>query len=147
MRVSEHLVEIFHRGERVAVHARRTGLPGYSTLPEHMPEDHRAFLEGTLAKLLAQGEALGPEVAEFMGGLVSARAFPEQAYGSCQGVLSLARRYRPGHMAKVCGRLIRRKKVSYRALRDELKKEHKQSSSSGTALPSHEQVRGGAYFS
>lgn len=147
MRISEHLVEIFHRGERIAVHPRRTGMPGYSTLPEHMPEGHRIFLEGTLSKLLAQGKALGPAVAQFMDTLVAARAFPEQAYGSCQGVLSLARRYPAGRMAEACDRLIRRKKVGYRALHDELKKEYKQPAPSRPALPAHEQVRGGAYFS
>jgi hypothetical protein len=99
MRISEHLVEIFHRGERIAVHVHRTGMPGYSTLPEHMLEDLRAFLEGTLAKLLTQGEMLGPAVAQFMGDLVSARIFPKQTYGSCQGVLSLARRYPAGRLA------------------------------------------------
>jgi len=149
LRVSEHFVEVFHRGERVAAHPRRTGLPGYSTLPEHMPENHRAFLEGTLERLLDRGKVLGPSISRYMEELVASRTFPEQAYGACQGVLSLARRYSPAQVEAVCARLLRWNQIGYRFLRAELKKDHgalREPTRPVAPMPVHDQIRGPQYY-
>jgi transposase len=146
MRISQDLVEIFYRGERVALHPRRYGIPGYSTLPEHMPENHRAFLEGSLQSVLTRGQAIGPAVAAYMQGIVAARTYPEQAYGACQGVLSLARRYSVTQMETACERLTRWNRFGYRMLRDELKKDRPEPVPEAAPMPTHGQVRGSAYF-
>jgi transposase len=146
MRISEHLVEIFHRGEHVAVHPRRIGLPGYSTLPEHMPENHRAFLEGTLTRLLERGRSIGPRVTQYLEGIVAARTYPEQAYGACQGVLSLARRFSAERMAAACERLARQSRYGYRVLRNELNKNRKEPVPGVAPMPAHAQVRGSQYY-
>jgi hypothetical protein len=146
LRISQDLVEIFHRGERVALHPRRYGFPGYSTLPEHMPENHRAFLEGSLKGVLAQGQTMGPAVAAYLQGIVSGRTYPEQAYGACRGVLSLARRYSTVHLEAACERLTRRNRFGYRVLREELKKDRPEPVPAVGPMPAHEQVRGSAYY-
>lgn len=38
-------VELFHRGKRVAAHARVAGRGRHSTVPEHMPSTHRAYAD------------------------------------------------------------------------------------------------------
>lgn len=149
MRISEHFVEVFHRGERVAVHPRRTALPGYSTLPEHMPENHRAFLQGTLEQLLQRGKALGPSVSRYMEELVISRTFPEQAYGACRGVVSLSRRYSPAQIEAACARLLRWNRIGYRFLREELKKDHGvpgEPTRPVAPMPAHDLVRGSQYY-
>lgn len=146
MRISEDLVEILQRGGRVAVHPRRHGLPGYSTLAEHMPENHRQFLEGTLEGLLARGKAIGPAVVGYLEGIVAGRDFPEQAYGACQGVLSLARRHSTAQMEAACERLARRERYGYRVLREELSKDGKEPAPAMAPMPAHAQVRGSQYY-
>ena len=42
-RLTERTVEVFHRGQRVAAHARRYGGPRHGTLPDHMPSAHRLY--------------------------------------------------------------------------------------------------------
>jgi transposase len=146
MRISQDLVEIFHRGERVAVHPRRYGFPGYSTLPEHMPENHRAFLEGSLKGVLERSQAMGPAVAGYLQRIVVTRTYPEQAYAACRGVLSLTRRYSVVQMEAACERLTRWNRFGYRVLRDELKKDRPEPVPAVAPMPAHEQVRGSAYY-
>ena len=44
-RVTDALVEVLHRGERVACQARSARRDGFTTLDEHMPASHRAQKE------------------------------------------------------------------------------------------------------
>src|SRR5258708_11215859 len=39
-RLTERTVEVFHRGQRVAAHARRYGGPRHRTFPDHIPRAH-----------------------------------------------------------------------------------------------------------
>lgn len=52
VRATMGVVEILFRGTRVASHRRRFGRGEYSTLPEHMPESHRRYLEWSPARLI-----------------------------------------------------------------------------------------------
>lgn len=46
VRVTEHTIEIFYNHKRIASHCRLTGRPGqYSTITEHMPQNHQKYLE------------------------------------------------------------------------------------------------------
>src|SRR3546814_14186491 len=53
-------VEIFIRGDRIAVHMRGSGNGRHTTLPEHMPSSHRRFADWTLAKILTESGRVGP---------------------------------------------------------------------------------------
>src|ERR1700693_6006884 len=46
-RATARTIEIFHRGKRVAAHARRYAGPRHGTLPDHMPSAHRRYAEWT----------------------------------------------------------------------------------------------------
>ena len=47
IRATQKMIEIFHRGKRIAVHQRRYGTRRYATNPEHMPSSHRKYAEWT----------------------------------------------------------------------------------------------------
>ena len=48
VRITDQVVEIFFNHNRIASHRRRYGRKGqYSTVTEHMPEDHQKYLEWT----------------------------------------------------------------------------------------------------
>ena len=48
VRLSKELIEVYFNDSRIASHKRLTGRVGqYATLPEHMPDNHRLFLEHT----------------------------------------------------------------------------------------------------
>src|SRR5580693_1697407 len=44
-------VEIFHKGERIAVHIRASGNRKHTTVPEHMPSSHRRYAGWTVERI------------------------------------------------------------------------------------------------
>jgi transposase len=48
VRITARIIEIFHRGRRVAAHQRRYGGPKHSTDPEHMPSTARGKFVSSL---------------------------------------------------------------------------------------------------
>ena len=60
-RVTDALVEVLHRGQRVACHARSARRGGFTTLDEHMPAAHRAHKQWTPERLIHWGGEHRPE--------------------------------------------------------------------------------------
>ena len=58
-RATARTIEVFHRGKRVAAHARRYGGPRHGTLPEHMPSAHRRYAEWTPERMRARHATSG----------------------------------------------------------------------------------------
>ncbi|WP_341213772.1 hypothetical protein [uncultured Limimaricola sp.] len=104
VRVCGAVVEIFHRGQRVASHPRCPSRRSHVTVPEHMPSAHRHYAEWTPARVLAQAAKLGPSVAAFCEAVMSDRPHPEQGFRSCLGVLALAKSYEPARLDAACRR-------------------------------------------
>jgi len=52
------VVEIMHRGQRVASHARNSRLGGFTTIAAHMPAAHRAHMEWTPQRLIHWGQSI-----------------------------------------------------------------------------------------
>lgn len=153
IRATEWLVEIYHQGRQVAIHPR-SSLPGkYSTRSEHMPSNHRFVLDtssaahGTPERFLHWGEQVGPFTAQFIAAILASRRYPEQAYRSCLGVLSLSRKHDPKAMETATERLLNARLLSYRDLKSELEALDKAAVDPEQApLPTHENIRGETYY-
>ncbi len=104
VRVCGAVVEIFHKGQRVASHPRRPGRRAHVTVSEHMPSAHRRYAEWTPARVLAAAEKLGPSVTAFCEAVMADRPHPEQGFRTCLGVLALARSYEPARLDAACRR-------------------------------------------
>jgi transposase len=149
IKATERMVEIFHQGKQVAIHLRSAVQGRFSTRPEHMPSNHRFVLELASAWLLKQAEAVGPLTVQLITALLHARPYPEQAYRSCLGVLSLARKYPLPLMETACQRILEARLLSYRDLKGELEALVRSASASpeqSVALPAHENIRGKTYY-
>lgn len=92
-RLTARTVEIFIRGERIAVHMRGSGNGRHTTLPEHMPSSHRRFADWTLAKILTESGRIGPCAQLLCEKILEDRPHPEQGFRSCMGILSLEKRF------------------------------------------------------
>src|SRR4030067_90424 len=66
VRATVRTVEIFSKGERIASHVRDDTPSHYTTLAEHRPESHRAYLEWTPERLIRWAESAGPFTAEMV---------------------------------------------------------------------------------
>ena len=98
VRVCGSIVEVFHRGQRVASHSRRPGRRSHVTVPEHMPPAYRRYAEWMPARVLAQSAKLGPSVTAFCEAVMADRLHPEQGFRTCLGVLALARSHEPARL-------------------------------------------------
>lgn len=149
LRVTERLVEVFHKGAPVAVHPRSAAAGRFSTCAEHMPSHHRFVLELDAGWLLRQAEAVGPHTVQYVTALLQSRRFPEQAYRSCLGILSLTRKHDPARLETACQRTLAAHLLSYKDVKNELDALARISAPASaelTPLPAHEHVRGETYY-
>jgi len=120
-RICGAVIEIFHKGQRVASHPRCPGRRSHVTLSEHMPSSHRRHAEWTPARMLAAAEKLGPSVTAFCEAVMADRPHPEQGFRTCLGVLALARTYEPARLDAACRRGLSIRARSVASIRSILK--------------------------
>jgi transposase len=98
VRYSDKTVELFHKGVRVASHARSYVPNKHTTLPEHMPSNHRCYAEWNPARMLRMAGNIGPATVALFEAIMKAKAYPEQGFRSCLGVHALVEKYDPGRI-------------------------------------------------
>lgn len=103
-RMTARMIEIFHRGARVAVHERRYGGRRHGTDPEHMPSSHRRYAEWTPDRFRRWGASIGPATEGLITAILANRPHPEQGFRTCLGVLRLFRDLEPDRAEKVAAR-------------------------------------------
>jgi transposase len=75
-RLTTRTVEIFHKGERVAVHLRGTGRGRHTTVPDHMPSAHRRHAEWTIERIQRTAARIGPSTARLLSIILESRHTP-----------------------------------------------------------------------
>jgi len=153
VRLTATMVEILHRGTRVAAHRRRVGPSShgrYTTDPAHRPKSHQAHLEWTPARLIRWGGEIGPAVAAVVAHVLEHKPHPEQGYRSCLGLLALAKRYTPARLEAACARARVTGTRTYRSVKSILiagLDKHPIEEPLTLQLPAqHAHVRGAAYY-
>lgn len=150
VRLTVTTMEAFHKGERVAAHARSyvVGVP--TTLKEHMPPEHRRYAEWTPSRILAWAGKTGPSAAALAEKIMASKAFPEQGYRACMGIIRLGQRFGTARLEAACARALRYNAASFRSVKSiltlglDLKTEA--APAQQTTLPFHENIRGGDYY-
>jgi len=148
-RVTDALVELLHRGRRVACHARSARRGGFTTRDEHMPAAHRAHKQWTPERLMHWGGQIGPRTGEFVAVLLQRWRHPEHGYRSCLGLLNLAKRYGPQRLEAACAIALSLGAVQYRHVRDILasgRDRVQPAQNTEWVSPVHDNVRGAAYY-
>lgn len=121
VRITARTIEIFHKGQRVASHARTSGNRQHTTVREHMPANHRFRSDISPGVIRVQAARIGPNVETFVDVLMRNRRHPEQAYRACLGVLKLARGYGKTRLDAACERALEINAHSYSSLNSILK--------------------------
>src|SRR5271165_1365977 len=104
--ITAHTIEVFHRGKRVAAHARRYGGRRHGTDPEHMPSAHRRYADCTPERFQRWGRTVGPNTEGLIVAILANRPHPEQGFRTCLGVMWLLRGIDPTRAERVAGRAI-----------------------------------------
>ena len=91
MRLTGRTVEIFVKGERIAVHMRSSGNGKHTTAADHMPSSHRRYGDWTIGRIRRDAALIGPATVALCDLILEQRPHPEQGFRSCLGILRLAR--------------------------------------------------------
>lgn len=145
IRTTESLLAIFHQGKQVAVHPRSSLQGRFSTRPEHMPANHRFVRSIDSDWFRKQAVKIGPHTLAYVTALLKSRRYPQHAYRSCLGILTLARKHLHAHLETACQILLEAKLLSYRDVKSELER-LASSQPPEPSLPAHQNVRGSNYY-
>jgi transposase len=149
-RITRHVVELLHRGQRVAAHARSERRGEFTTVAEHMPAAHRAHREWTPQRLIDWGNSIGMSTGAVVTRLLEQHKHPEHGYRTCLGLLSLAKRYGRERLEAACTVALSIGAARYRNVRDILASNRDRAPSSEKQAdwisPAHAHVRGPGYY-
>ena len=150
-RLSASIVEILHQGQRVTTHLRSSVRGAHTTLAEHRPQHHRAYLEWTPGRMLGWAETVGPATSATVGKILESRTYPEQGFRSCLGLLRLGKRYSNSRLEAACTRAFRVGACSYKSVKSILETGlDRHPLEPEPFSPSHQRahvnVRGAAYY-
>ncbi len=150
LHITAATVEIFHRGTRVASHARNSVQHQATTVAEHRPKSHQRHLEWTPSRLIEWARTVGPATAELFDKIMAAKPHPEMGFRSCLGILRLGNQYSSERVEAAARRAIQWKACSYQSVKsmlerglDQLKEEPPTESSPPVQHPN---IRGPEYF-
>jgi transposase len=147
IRATEHLVEVFYQGKSVARHPRNFRPGRFSTLREHMPTNHQFVGQVNAGQLTEWAANIGPQTAILVAATLKSRPCPEQAYRTCLGILSLAKKHPQPLMEQASQSVWEAKNFSYSALKDELNwLEEQPARPESDRQPVHENIRGHHYY-
>jgi len=94
IRATASVIEIFTDGVRIAAHPRNFNTyKRYRTLPEHMPESHKAVTGWSSERFLAWAEKIGPNTKQMIAKILDSRDCPVQTYRACMGIMRLSSSY------------------------------------------------------
>ena len=107
VRVTDTTIEIFYNHSRIASHRRLHGRPGqYSTVTEHMPQDHQKYLEWNGDRFRRWADSIGASTSKAVDAILTSGRVEQQSYRSCMGVLKLAEKHSPAKLEKACAKAL-----------------------------------------
>jgi transposase len=147
---SQTLVEIYYDYNLIANHKRIKSPYNYTTNEDHLASAHKFLSDWTPPKFLSWAEAIGHETKLLIYNILDKKQHPEQAYKSCIGVLSLAKKVGNERLNNACKRALSFNSYNYMAIQSILEKGldliEDQETSMQITMPLHENIRGEEYY-
>ena len=140
---------MFHRGQRVAAHARRYGGSRHGTLAEHMPSAHRLYAEWSQERFQSQARAIGPNTEALIIAVLARRPHPEQGFRTCLGILRLYRSIEADRAEAISARAVEIGALNYQSVASilEHRLETRTAQRAADSAPIlHANIRGSRYY-
>ena len=107
VRLTQNMVEVFYKGNRIASHKRLYGYSGqYSTNEEHMPEKHRQYTQWNAERFIRWASDIGPSTEQAVKTIIASRKVEQQSYKSCIALLKLADTYSAARLEGACTKAL-----------------------------------------
>jgi transposase len=148
VRMTRRIVEIFHKGRRVASHQRRYGGRRHGTDPDHMPSSHRRYADWSPERFKRWARSFGAETEGLIIAILANRPHPEQGFRTCLGVLRLYRGLEPERAEAVSAHAIDIGALTYKSIASIVEHNtdrHRQQTEDGPVID-HPNLRGPNYF-
>jgi transposase len=145
---SKEKVEIYHKLELIATHDRIKSHHQYTTEPLHMATYHRYLTDWNPNRFLTEAYRIHEDVGMFIDQVIKCKAHPEQAYKSCQGILSFAKRVGHERLIKACRRAHLCEQFHYKGIENILQRNLDQydMEDEPAGMPPHDNIRGEDYY-
>jgi transposase len=148
-RITARTVELFHRGNRVAVHVRSPSNRKHTTVREHMPSSHRRYADWTPDRIQGRANEIGPKTSALIEIILREKTHPEQGFRATIGILRQANSFGHERLEAACGRALEIGARSYTSvtsiLKTNLDRRRPASATDGPAIV-HANIRGPRYF-
>jgi len=150
-RVSAQVVELFHKGTRVASHLRSRLKGRHSTVAAHMPTAHQHYAEWTPQRLIRWAADSGAATARVVEVILASRPHPQQGFRSCLGIMRLGKSSGTERLEAACRRALTIGACSYKSIESILKNGLDRTplpvSLPAAVAPRHANIRGPEYYS
>jgi transposase len=150
VRLSAQVVEIFHKGHRVASHQRSQHKGHHSTVAAHMPKAHRHYAEWTPQRLVLWAAKAGEATAPVVETILASRPHPQQGFRACLGIMRLGKRYGDDRLEAACRRALRIGACSYKSsesiLKHDLDRQPLPGQPTAATVLTHGNIRGAQYY-
>jgi transposase len=150
VRLTGRTVEIFVKGERIAVHMRGSGNRKHTTIADHMPSSHRRYADWTIGRIRRDAALIGPATAALCDLILERRPHPEQGFRSCLGILRLARAFGVARLEAAATRAIEIGALTFGSVRSILDHKLDRSVAPSRAADGapiiHPNIRGSRYY-
>ena len=143
-------VEVYCKYNRIALHPRDFKKYIYTTIKEHMASTHQYMAEWTPQRFIDWGQSIDQSVGLFITNLLEIKQHPEQAYKSCLGILSSAKKVGNERVINACKRAMEHNIYNYKFIQNMLIKGtdllSKDDDNENHTLPEHKNIRGENYY-
>ena len=150
VRITQSVVELFCKGQRVASHARSAHKGRFTTVKEHMPKAHQEYADWSPERFIRWAEKTGPDTAQWVERVLASRPHPQQGFRTCMGVMRLGKDFGAERLEAACGRALRLNALSYKSVESILARglENQPLPEPAAAAPpiAHANVRGPQYY-
>jgi len=146
---SKSAVEVYYKYERIALHKRLRSPHNYTTDPLHLATQHQIMSELNPDYFLQQARAIGTDVEYYLSQVFLKKQHPEQAYKSCQGILSYAKRVGHERLINACKRAHGYGLYHFKAIENIINKGldlYDTTPEPPLPMPEHENIRGEKYY-
>lgn len=149
--LTQQRIEVFHNGQRVAVHPRDDSPNRFSTLESHMPQKHRAYLDeerdASVERLMNWAKTMGANVYDCVEQFFKTRYFPQQAIRAVLGLKRLSQHYGQEAFDKACQKTLKLHQYRYKTVETILKHRlYEEPKITTQIITQSAHVRGATYF-
>lgn len=146
---SHTTVQVYYNYQCIATHQRIKSSYGYTTDKSHLASTHRFVSDWTPERFLTWAESIHEDVKLYILKILARKQHPEQAYKSCVGILSFAKKVGNERLIKACQRAldygVHNYKIIQKILEKGLDKQNEEENQT-TEMPVHDNIRGQDYY-